>query len=163
MAEKAYEKHAWMIFLLLGIASAIVAVTVFNPVTFHTCYACRPGTSDRPFIQSVTGEMWDELAASQPGIANYVVTTLRNGGLSLLGFAIFGIAIALTGFRRGEKWAWCVLWYFPVLLVGQALSNYYAVPYPVETAPVFVVGPFLIISLLGLLLPIRKFFPRRQS
>lgn len=31
--------------------------------------------------------------------------------------AIFGGAISLIPFRRDEKWAWWILWYFPVFFV----------------------------------------------
>lgn len=38
------------------------------------------------------------------------------------GMAILGIAIILTGFRRGEWWAWLVLWYYPVFFVIHVLT-----------------------------------------
>ncbi len=31
--------------------------------------------------------------------------------------AVFGLAIALTGFRRGERWVWLALWFWPVFFV----------------------------------------------
>lgn len=34
-----------------------------------------------------------------------------------VGMAVFGIAITLTGFRRGQRWAWLALWYYPVFFV----------------------------------------------
>lgn len=38
------------------------------------------------------------------------------------GMAILGIAIILTGFRRGEWWAWLALWYYPVFFVIHVLT-----------------------------------------
>ncbi len=39
-----------------------------------------------------------------------------------LGMAILGIAITLTGFRRGQWWAWLALWYYPVFFIYHVLA-----------------------------------------
>lgn len=33
------------------------------------------------------------------------------------GLAVFGLAIALTAFRRGERWAWRAFWFWPLFFV----------------------------------------------
>jgi hypothetical protein len=39
---------------------------------------------------------------------------LRAVGVALVGMGIFGTVITTTAFRRRERWAWFVLWYYPV-------------------------------------------------
>lgn len=33
------------------------------------------------------------------------------------GMAAFGLAITLTAYRRGERWAWLAFWFWPVFFV----------------------------------------------
>ncbi len=44
------------------------------------------------------------------------------------GMAVLGIAITLTGFRRGERWAWLALWYYPVFFVIHVLALGVVIP-----------------------------------
>lgn len=39
---------------------------------------------------------------------------LRTVGVASIGMGLFGGAIALGPFRRRERWAWLVLWYWPL-------------------------------------------------
>ncbi|MDV3244581.1 MAG: hypothetical protein LYZ66_05330 [Nitrososphaerales archaeon] len=103
---------------------------------------------------SVIGKTWSELVSSNPWLVDYTGIIVRQQGIYLLGLNIFGIVISLKGYRRGEKWAWYTLWYYPVLFVSGALL------FP-STATFLI--PIIIIYLLGLLLPIRKFFPKTKN
>ncbi|HZY94250.1 MAG TPA: hypothetical protein VFE98_05225 [Candidatus Bathyarchaeia archaeon] len=76
-------------------------------------------------------------------------------GLSLLAFTLLTIGISITGYRKGRRWAWFVLWYVPVSL-GLAAYDQYVTGYGVGL--VFVMG----LAIAGLLLPYRKFFPRKE-
>ena len=38
------------------------------------------------------------------------------------GTAVFGIAITLTAFRRGERWAWLTFWFWPVFFVVHGIA-----------------------------------------
>lgn len=72
-----------------------------------------------------------------------------------MGFAVFTMAVALKGYRHGEKWAWYLLWSFPLVLGLSTATNLSAggVGWPVTTV-------LVITAVVGLLLPIRLFFPR---
>ncbi len=76
-------------------------------------------------------------------------------GLFFLGFTILTVAISLTAFRHGRKWAWYLLWYVPIVY---AVSGYSQVIVGQVGWGIF---STLVIPLLGLLLPYRKFFPRK--
>lgn len=81
-------------------------------------------------------------------------------GFPLIGYGFFILAVSRVSYRRGERWAWFVSWYLPVnyalfviddLIQGGSRAQFAVVP-----------TLFLAVSLAGLLLPYRKFFPRKQ-
>ena len=135
MTEKAYEKHAWMIFFGLGIF--LLTALAFNFLLLGSGI--------------VDSGHWNWLT-SEPAVYDYIAGTVRLMGLVALGFAIFIIATSLTGYRRGERWAWYSFWYLPVFFLAIAVLVWPWL-WPVMTL-------FFVLSLAGLLLPYRKFFPK---
>jgi len=75
-------------------------------------------------------------------------------GAASIGMGLFGVMITATGFRRRERWAFFTLWYYPVFWTAHLVGNL-----PPGRDHVHQVL-FIALSLLGLLLPIREFFPR---
>ncbi|GAA3815181.1 hypothetical protein [Streptomyces chiangmaiensis] len=79
---------------------------------------------------------------------------MRANGLAATGMGLFGVLITLFPFRHGERWAWFAQWFYPafwtVHLVGQLPPGKDHIHQVV----------FLMLSLVGLLLPVREFFPR---
>jgi hypothetical protein len=74
-------------------------------------------------------------------------------GISWVGFEILALVLILVPFRRGERWAWWTLWLLPALWVC-----------------LFVISADLIgllflalISVTGLLLSRRRFFPKSEQ
>ncbi len=130
-AEKAYEKYAWTFLLPGGLFYLVLGIG----------FSTSPGSTLGPF--SLPAE---ELRA-------------RFFGLALIGLTIFGLATTLNSYRKGEKWSWYSLWYYPIFF-GSILALYVAP----ATSDSYWSGNsslFLILSLIGLLLPYRKFFPRK--
>ena len=81
---------------------------------------------------------------------------VRFFGVSLIGLTVFGLAITLNSFRKGEKWAWYTVWYYPILFAS-ILAIEYGDPYFAANSSLF-----LGLSLIGLFLPYRKFFPKSR-
>ncbi len=146
--DKPYEKYAWIIFVILPIVG-------FFGEALHGLFS---GISpDTDALQGLTGTTRTQLVASDPQVARYV------GLISVryyieLSFGILIIAIAVRGFRRGEKWAWYALWVLP------STSVLISVDTSLRLGTTTIVGftiPILAIILLGLFLPYRKFFPKK--
>ena len=78
--------------------------------------------------------------------------------LAIIGVAIlvFGL-IATIAYGRRERWAWFALWYYPVFWTAHLIGG---LPPGKEHVHQIV---FIVLSLAGLLLPIREFFPRRGA
>lgn len=107
---------------------------------------------------------WMCLAAVSVGIFGFGVVAAvapmggdsllyRADGLASIGLGLFGFLIAVIPFGRRERWAWSALWFYPVFWLAHLVFGL-----PPGTDHVHQVV-FIVLSLAGLLLPIRVFFP----
>lgn len=148
--EQGYEKYAWVLLLAVGIAGAI------------GIYPFLLGIEPSPqYFKSMTGNSWDSFIGSGEGMVPYVQESLRLTGVLFLGMCIFLMAISATSFRKGERWAWYVSWYYPIMLAWVSWLLYVGGGNEWDSWPLHVV--FTAMCLLGLLLPIRKFFPNYRD
>ena len=79
---------------------------------------------------------------------------LRAIGTASIGMGLFGAMITLTAFRRRERWAFFSLWYYPIFWTAHLVGGL-----PPGQDHIHQVV-FIVLSLLGLLLPLSEFFPR---
>jgi hypothetical protein len=84
---------------------------------------------------------WPELLRTSPMIANYMIVLFRLYGIYCVVFGLMGSAIAVTAFRRGDRWAW---W---ALLVGNTIALVSAMRYDWI---VNAIGPFELTEYIGL-------------
>ena len=93
--------------------------------------------------EGYSDESWSELAGASPLISGYMTVLYRMYGIYCVLFGMMGSAIAVTAFRRGERWAW---W---ALLVGNTIALVSAMTYDWT---VNAIGPFELTEYLGLAL-----------
>jgi len=93
--------------------------------------------------EGFSGGSWSQLAATSPATARYFVLLYRMYGIFNVAFGLMAIAITVTAFRRGERWAW---W---ALLVGNSITLLSAITYD---GLVHAIGPFELTEYLGLAL-----------
>ena len=86
---------------------------------------------------------WSELMSTAPMTAKYVAVLFRMYGVFNVAFGLMASAIAVTAFRRGDRWAW---W---ALLVGNTITLVSAMTYDWT---VNAIGPFEVSEYLGLAL-----------
>jgi hypothetical protein len=91
--------------------------------------------------EGYSGGSWSELAGVSPLSAGYMKILYRMYGVYNVLFGLMGSAIAVTAFRRGERWAW---W---VLLVANSGALVSAITYD---KTVNAIGPFELTEYLGL-------------
>ncbi len=140
--EKAYEKHAWLFLFALG-AFFLILGSVWLSMGLR---ALTPsGTLSELGPLNATVKNFGTLA-------DYIKLITSVLGLVELSFSFFIMATALKSYRKGEKWAWYVFWSPPAL----AVTSTFLFGLSFETTII------LVLSLLGLLLPYRKFFPKKQ-
>ena len=148
--ERVYEKYGWGVFLFLGLLWLVVGLTQAR-VAFNMEALAEKDA------QHVTGMSLSELDASSPKAYEMIRWLYGNLGMLKISWSFFLLAITLTGYRKGEKWAWYTLWLTPALLVGTGIFN--SVFFN-DISEMLQWIPITTISLIGLLLPYRKFFPK---
>ena len=146
---KVYEKYAWIILFAIGVIFLVTGVP--HALGINT---------DPETVQRISGMTIDQLKDSNPAFFNLYSFYFRFGGLSDIGFAFFITAISVTAYRKGEKWAWYALWVLPAYFIASA-----AISMSVESNLSLLLPEttFAILSLVGLLLPYRKFFPSKAT
>jgi hypothetical protein len=91
--------------------------------------------------EGLTRGSWSELASTSPMTAKYIGVLFRMYGIYNVAFGLMASAIAVTAFRRGDRWAW---W---ALLVGNTITLVSAMAYDWS---VNAIGPFELSEYLGL-------------
>jgi hypothetical protein len=91
--------------------------------------------------EGYSGGSWSELLHTSPMTAQYMIVLYRMYGIYNVMFGLMGSAIAVTAFRRGDRWAW---W---TLLVGNTIALVSAIRYDWI---VNAIGPFELTEYLGL-------------
>ncbi len=132
---RSLAKYSWVLLFIVGLGFLYYAYD--NIVLIP---ALDPADPDRGWAWLMT----------DPQVIEYIKFWFRNFGIWVLAVAVFVMVISATGFRQGERWAWYSLLYLPV----QIVIHMFIWPW---TIPVLIV--LLGITLLGLLLPLRGFFP----
>ena len=138
-------KYGWVVYLFLGLLWVVYGLTqVFNPENLRDA-------------QHITGLSISELEVKSPEATELVYFLYGALGILKISWSFLVLAITLTGFRKGEKWAWYTLWLVPATLVGQGLFNSV---FHGDFNEMLQWIPITTVSLVGLFLPYRKFFPR---
>ncbi len=138
-ATKPWRRVAWILILLAdglfgtwGAMAAAIPDRLLGPGGIPILPAGYEGYS---------GGSWSQLASAVPGAAGYIEVLFRMYGVFNVVFALLAVAITVTAFRRGERWAW---W---ALLVGNTIAFVSAMTYD---RTVNAIGPFELSEYLGL-------------
>jgi hypothetical protein len=106
-----------------------------------------PGPGGTPIVtagyEGFSNGSWSALVSTSPMAAKYIMVLFRLYGVFNVVFGLMAIAITVTAFRRGERWAW---W---TLLVGNTIAYVAAMTYD---RIVHAIGPFELSEYLGLAL-----------
>ncbi len=105
-----------------------------------------------------TGVAWDEFTAAYPGVAASYIQEQRLLYMGFASLALFALVITYFGFRQGHRWAWFAMWLLPITLTLAALLL--SQSRRPEIGAFY--GGFTGVAVIGLLLPIRKFFPKQS-
>ncbi len=151
--ETFFERHSWKVLLVISIIFALFSIGDI----------LQGMSADPAIANSITGVTWEELQISSPAVASLIDLQVRSGGVQLFILASLSILVCLSGYRRGARWAWYALWMWPLLMAciflmfvtAERHLNFLPPP-PMISAPFF-----FIISVVALLLPYRKFFPKQ--
>ena len=138
---KQLRRAAWMLILIVD-AGFVVWGALAAASPNHLL-----GPRGMPILpagyEGFSGASWPELAATTPMAADYMEVLFRMYGVFNVVFGLMAIAIALTAFRRGERWAWWALLVGNTIALGSAMRYDWIVN---------AIGPFELSEYLGLAL-----------
>ena len=129
-----FERAAW-----IGLLAVSAIIGVFG-VGDMLGGASDLQNGETVLMHSLTGQSWNEVRAASPGAANLIDWKFRTDGASLAVVAGLCLAIGLSAFRRGERWAWGALWALPAWMVLTAGFTAAAVRYPGYGTPIPVIS-----------------------
>ena len=146
--ESFFERHAWKV--LLGVSLLIGFFGVGDMVRG----ASDLQNGETVFMHSITGMSWNELQATSPQVANLIDLKFRMDGAALTTTALLSLAVCLTGFRRGERWAWYALWALPLWMISTVVFILMVDKQPGSGTPVPIISGSILtviwVSMLGL-------------
>lgn len=156
-SETSFERHTWKV--LLGV-NLIVG---FFGVGDMLGGASDLQNGETIMMHSLTDMSWNELQAASPNAAHLIDMKFRTDGATLAAFAVLSAAICLTGFRRGQRWAWYALWALPAWLALTIFFVSNAVKHPRYGTPVPVISGsvLFVVCATCLVLSYRKFFKQQ--
>lgn len=100
-----FVRHAWIWFALVaGSVLPVAFMSLIDP-------AAAVGTWAR------FGYDLPAVVAADAAATEYVEFISHWATTGTIGFDLFGLAIAITAFRRRERWAWLVFWYWPAMFL----------------------------------------------
>ena len=116
-------------------------------------------------MHSITSMSWNELLTTSPKVANLIDLKFRTEGASFTAIAFLTLIICLTGFRRGERWAWYTLRVFPLWMAKTVFFFFRVDKEPSYGTPVPIIsGSFLfVVTMLMIVLSSRKFFRKHYQ
>ena len=106
-----------------------------------------PGPGSLPIMaagyEGFSKGSWQDLVSTTPKAAEFMRVVFRVYGAYIVAFSTLAIAMAVTAFRRGERWSW---W---ALLVGNTIAFVSAMAYDLTVGAI---GPPEMTEYLGLAL-----------
>jgi hypothetical protein len=151
-------KRAWILLLAPGF------LLLFGGVVQLT--ADRPVASGLMFVQGNTGLPWDVFVARSPESAMAILGFQRMLAVFIIAFSLLDLSVAVTAYRRGQRWAWFAMWLNMVVLVGvvavATVYDGYGLAQERDAA-IRTLAVLMALVLVGLLLPFRTFFPRDRA
>jgi carbon starvation protein CstA len=150
--DHTYVRYAWV--LVFTSAAALFVIPVISD-----WFGSSP---ESDAIKSLTGTTLEQIRLQSPGAALFMLLLFKEFGLSLLVLSAYAMATAAFPLRKFQRFGWYVSLLVPSLWLGLfAISA--SVSIQVGQQPLWAFLVFEIPSILGLLLPYRKFFPRKQE
>jgi hypothetical protein len=153
------ERNAWII---LG---GVILMIGFFGISDMFGGASDLQNGEKVYMTGVTGMTWNELRTTNPSVARLIDTIFRANGASLLTVALLSSTICLSGFRKGERWAWYALWALPLwmLLTVFFVSTVKKQPGAGTPVPVISGSVLFVISACMLLLSGPRFFRKNPA
>ena len=141
---------------MLKTATIILVIAMLFSGAYSLLIVFAPQRIAESTLEARTGKVLADV--QDPGVAGTIVVQTRHMGVFALCISIAMFFVLLTGFRKGEKWAW---WAF--LLVGGIAWGYGLIMQIIEKDMFNLIlhSIGMVLFLFGLLLPAKIFLAKK--
>jgi hypothetical protein len=101
---------------------------------------------------------WIMLSRQFPHVAEDFLHSVKSNLITSLGVGLFSLNILKFAFKRGERWAWFIMWILPLSMIEDII---YGVSKGFGFEYLF--GGLVSVAILGLLISFPSFFPPKIS
>jgi hypothetical protein len=117
---RSVPRFAWILILIAD--AGIIAWGAMAALA--TEHLTGPGST--PILvaeyENFTGLSWIELKTASPKIAEFITILFRMYGTFNVAFGLMTVAISVSAFRRGKRWAWWALLVGNTIAFGSAIT-----------------------------------------
>ena len=103
-----------------------------------------------PVFASFTGQTWSDFVAANTKAADLQIMTNRLMAATAIAVSILGIFLALTSYRKGEKWSWFAFLVPGIIVWGSNVAYYIALASSTNMV-IMLIG--LVLLVIGLVIP----------
>jgi hypothetical protein len=143
-------RYAWVFFAAVGLIFVVFGLG--DVATGGSTY----GSGESVLFNALTGTTWPALQSADPGAARLIDYQVRVGGAYFLLTGVMILGVSATALRRGERWAWLVMWAVPLtvavieaMLLTSPRAPGSGVPVPVISGSIIIVLSLAILALSG--------------
>lgn len=137
-----WRRHAWK--FLFGLVIVIGLFGVGDIIG---------GLDADPAIPAgITGMTPDEIRVESESVARLADLQVRSGGVHLVVMSLLWAVVLLVPFRRRERWAWYVMWTFPLWAMSVSASFLFIGLQPDQPLPPPAISGWVFMALTALLL-----------
>jgi hypothetical protein len=103
------SRYGFVVFVLISVMGLLMAVrSLFDPLSFFTVFESAAGVDFAALARD------PQTARGLEFVGRWIATALiGSDGITLI--------LALTAFRRGDRWARLALWYWPLMFASHAI------------------------------------------
>lgn len=157
-SQRPYQRYAWVLLLVMALPALYGGLA-------HLVSG-EPLAAGLQFLQTdpayAPAAPWAEFTESRPATADAISGFVRMMAVTWLAYFLLLVTVIATGYRRGERWAWYVTWTYPAAILGfAAVATAHSGWTGDELSAMPAIAAVIGLVLLGLLLPLPIFFPRR--
>jgi len=105
-----------------------------------------------PVFASFTGQTWSDFVTANAKAADLQIMSIRLRTAMALAVSILGILLALTSYRKGEKWSWFAFLVSGAIVWGSNVAYYTALA-SLMNMVLMLIG--LVLLVVGLVIPAR--------
>jgi hypothetical protein len=127
-AGSCFECFGWIVFLLISVVIFLFGLNAALPVGASTF-----GQGEAPTFKGITGTTWDATKKLRGGAQ--IDWMVRSQAILLMLVGALSGFISVTGFRRGELWAWLAMALWPIAIVAIDLNLFFFIKYSTSGVP----------------------------